>query len=349
MKMRMIANNKIRFLLITMLLLCCINATARQHLDSRDNQTLAVAPTLGSASQISSNNGLIAFSAANQIYVMNDDGSDVRRLTDGTPRVFNQYAAFSPDGQRVAFIRLDERTSEFALCVVDVDGSNLQSLINGTKTLSEPAWSPDGSRIAFVRGFDETIGGYAYNISCHGEIYFIDVATHKEMNLTRGEGGADPAWSPDGTRIAFSSFRDGYSEIYTMSPNGNDVERLTYSEKGAGEPAWSPSGNQIAYVSHLIQAEVVCGFIPTGRPGSPIEDWTRISVMESDGTNQVELGITSGGNEPTWSPDGASLAFVLSNKSGRQIYVTDSKGTSLMQLTSDSEQKSSPSWSNIGR
>lgn len=348
MSRRRIANNKIRFLLFTMLLLCFVNAMPRQRLDSRNHQTLAVAPAQVSASQISSN-GLIAFSAANQIYLMNADGSDVRRVTDGTPRLFNQYPTFSPDGQRIAFIRLDERISEFALCVVDVDGNNLQCLINGSKTLGEPSWSPDGSTIAYVRGFDGTHDGYAYNYACHGEIYVIDVATHKEVNLTQGVGGTDPAWSPDGTKIAFSSFRDGYSEIYTMSPDGNDIERLTYTEKGAGEPAWSPSGKQIAYVSHLIQGEVDCGFIPTGRPSNPIEAWTSISIMESDGSNQIELGITTGGNDPTWSPDGASLAFVLSNKSGREIYVTDSKGTSLTQLTSDYVRKSSPSWSNIGR
>ncbi len=351
MSRRTLTNNKISLLLLTMLVFCSINVTPRQRLDSsHHNRTLADAPTQVSASQISGN-GLIAFSAAGQIYVMNADGSDVRRLTDDTPRVLNQYPVFSPDGSHIAFTRIDESSpGEHGLYIIGIDGGRLQRIASGFTPLGEPTWSPDGSRIAFIRGYDTTVGGYAVKSTCRPEIYAIDVVTSEEVSLTLGEGGTDPAWSPDGTRIAFSSFRDGNYEIYTMDSDGKNVQRLTYTDWAEAEPAWSPSGKQIAYVAHLLQEGLLCGFIPTGRPPTTEAEPSSIYVMEADGTNQTGLEVTSGGNEPTWSPDGAWLALVLSDKNGTQIYTTDAGGnTRLIQLTSDAEEKTSPSWSNASR
>jgi Tol biopolymer transport system component len=347
---RAVANHIIKVLLLTMLLLGSTNVMTRQRQDSHhNNRTLTSGPALHSAAQVSGD-GLIAFSAANQIYVMNADGSDIRRLTDGTPCTFNQYPTFSPDGLRVAFIRFQENIHEYGLYVVEIDGSGLRPLVNGSQTLSEPSWSPDGSKIAFLHGQDTTIDGFAYNFACHPEIYVIDVFSHKQENLTKGAGGTDPAWSPDGTQIAFSSFREDSDEIYTMDSHGNNVQRLTDTRWAEAEPAWSPDGKQIAYAAHLLQVDVYCGFIPTGRPPEDItKEMTSIYVMNANGTDQTELEMTRGGNEPAWSPDSAWLTFVLSNKSGDQIYVTDASGTSLTQLTLDSTQKSSPSWSQASK
>lgn len=347
MSRRTLTNNKIRLMLLTLLLVCSINMTPRQRLDSRhNNRTRAVAPTLVSASQISSG-GLIAFTAANQIYVMNADGSNVRLITDGVPQMAYDYPTFSPDGSRIAFISHELNSHQYALEIVGTDGSFWQRLISGRATLGELAWSPDGSKIAFARGEDNTTNGFAFKLSCRPEIYVINIFSRRYVDLTQGAGGTDPAWSPDGTRIAFSSFRDdNNSEIYTMSSDGNDVQRLTYTEGGEAEPAWSPDGKQVAYAAHLRQVEVGCGFIPMGRPPDTKTDPSYIYVMDLDGANQTKLEITSGGNEPTWSPDGAWLAFVIADKNGRQVYVTGASGSGLTQLTSDTEEKSSLSWSN---
>ncbi len=349
MRRKTLTNNKIRLLLLTVLLLCSINVTPRQRPDtSYHNRTLTSAPTQVFASQISGN-GLIAFSAADQIYVMNADGSDVRLITERVPRVYNGYPAFSPDGSRIAFISFDMNNLQHTLYIADIDGSRLQRIISGPAFMGEPTWSPDSSKIAFARGHDNTLNGWAMKLTCRPEIYVVEVSSRKYTSLTQGEGGTDPTWSPDGTRIAFNSFRDGNNEIYTMSSDGNDVQRLTYTDWAEAEPAWSPDGKQIAYAAHLFQTDVGCGFIPMGRPPESEAAPSYIYVMEADGTNQTMLEITSGGNEPTWSPDGAWLAFVLADKNGSQVYVTEASGSGLTQLTSGAEEKSSLSWSNTSR
>ena len=343
--------DKIRVLLLAMLLICGANVMSRGRTDSCHKNGRASGGTLTSmpAAEVSSY-GLIAFSANNQIYVMNADGSDLRLLTDGAPGVTNQYPAFSPDGSRLAFIRYESKGKGYSLSVVGIDGSGLQSVLSSPGALGEPTWSPDGSRIAFIRGQDMTVEGAAYLATCGSEIYVVDVFTRKDTNLTRGAGGTDPSWSPDGTRIAFSSYRDGNYEIYTMDSYGNDIQRLTYTDWAEAEPAWSPDGKQIAYAAHLLQAVVACGFIPTGRPGNVGDEMSSIYVMEADGANQTKLEITGGGIEPAWSPDGTCLALIIYNAGdGSEVYATEANGKSLVKLTSDSNYKSSPSWSNAGR
>jgi Tol biopolymer transport system component len=329
MNKRPLVIDKIRVLLLALLLICGANVM--------------------SAAEVSGG-GLIAFSANNQIYVMNADGSDLRLLTDGAPGVSNRYPSFSPDGSRLAFVRYEPKGKGYSLSVVGIDGSGLQYLLSSSGALGEPTWSPDGSKIAFIRGQDMTTEGSAYLAPCGSQIYVVDLFTRKDTSLTRGADGTDPSWSPDGTRIAFSSYRDGNYEIYTMDANGNDVQRLTYTDWAEAEPAWSPNGKQIAYAAHLLQQEVVCGFIPTGRPSPLGDELSSINVMDADGANQTQLEITSGGIDPAWSPDGACLALIIYNEvDGSQVYATQANGGSLVKLTSDANYKSSPTWSNAGR
>lgn len=349
MNKRPLAIDKIGVLLLA-LLLCGANVMSRGHINSshKINRLSGSTPAIATAPEVSSN-GLIAFSAHYQLYIMNADGSDLRLLTNGASSVVNQDPAFSPDGSRLAFSRYEQGKGH-SISVINVDGSGLQHILNSPVSLGEPTWSPDGSKIAFIRGQDTTTQGAAYLASCGSQIYVVDVFTHKDTNLTKGLGGTDPSWSPDGTRIAFSSYRDRNYEIYTMDPNGNDVQRLTYTDWAEAEPAWSPDGKQIAYAAHLHQAIVACGFIPTGRPSNLGEEMSSIYVMESDGANQRNLDATAGGIDPAWSPDGTSLAFIVFDVPyGSQVFVTEVNGRSLAKLTSDSNYKTSPSWSNVGR
>jgi Tol biopolymer transport system component len=346
MSRRVVAVDSTRALLVAaLLLLCGINAIPVERVNGGLERSRAPLKAAAPAAQILGD-GLIAFSADDgQIYIMNADGSDVRLFTDNAPGVTYRYPALSHDASRIAFTR--DSSDDHALYLANIDGSNLRRLTSSPNAVAEPAWSPDGSKIAYLRGYDTTYGGVANLTGCGSEIYVIDVFSGKGINLTQGAGGADPSWSPDGTRITFSSARDGDFEIYTMTSLGGEIKQLTNTAWSEAEPSWSPDGTRIAYTSHLRQTRIECGFMSTGRPGggSPNEESTSIFVMASDGTNQTRLAATTGGLDPTWSPDGTRLALVVNVKGDSQIYSTDADGVSLVNLTEGWTQKSSPSWS----
>jgi TolB protein len=314
----------------------------------RANLSAAPSPFLAQDAEStprSSQHGRIAFAAAGEIYLVGEDGSDLVQLTHSAPGVYNFQPAISPDGLRVAFA--SAASGDSGIKVVGVDGANLQTLTsNSSLPYSEPAWSPDGSTIAFVRGFDPTAEGVANHTSCGFEIFTVNVDDGRETNLTRGAGGTDPSWSPDGTRIAFASDRDGSNgfDIYSMTADGCDVKQLTTDAGNEAEPAWSPDGKRIAYTANLLKAFLLCGFAHTGFGPDPFVVGPDIYVMESDGSGQTRVTFTETNIEPAWSPDGVSLAFVGASEGQAQIYVMHSLDERASNITSDASYKSSPSW-----
>lgn len=142
----------------------------------------------------------------------------------------------------------------------------------------------------------------------------------------------EPAWSQDGSKIAFVSDRDGNYEIYVMDVNGSNQERLTFNNYHDGTPAWSPDGNTIAFTS--------------SRDGT-----SEIYLMESDGSNQRRVtdsyeildrpwfGLTYS-TSPAWSPDESKIAFevglIWDNGSvSSDIYMLDMYDNTVRKVTND--------------
>jgi len=168
-----------------------------------------------------------------EIYVMDADGSDMKRLTNNS--AWDLASSWSPDGTRIAFV--SDRDGGWEIYVMDADGSGVERLTNNNG--SYPAWSPDGTRIAFASD------RYGYV-----EIYVMDADGSGVKWLTSNScWDMYPAWSPDGTEIAFASDRHGDSEIYVMDADGSGVKRLTNNRRRDVQPAWSPDGTRIAFVS----------------------------------------------------------------------------------------------------
>src|SRR4030095_10051241 len=113
-----------------------------------------------------------------------------------------------------------------------------------------------------------------------------------------------PAWSPDGTQIAFASDRAVNREIWVMPATGEpSATRLTFDPAWDGEPAWSPDGSKIAFTSTRFGA---------GGLG-----YTRIWVMPSGGGVATQITVGAGGDAvPSWSPDGSMIAFASLERSG---------------------------------
>ena len=148
-----------------------------------------------------------------------------------------------------------------------------------------------------------------------------------QTRITNNPGNDGPSsWSPDGSKIAFSSDRDGNSEIYTMNADGTNQVRLTNNSVVDQSPIWSPDGSKIAFSSD--------------RDGN-----SEIYVMNSDGTNQTRLtNNTKRDWLGSWSPDGTKIVF----ESDTQIHAMNADGTNQWQLYVIGAQEGSPSWSPDG-
>ena len=158
----------------------------------------------------------------------------------------------------------------------------------------------------------------------NNEIYVMDADGGNQENLTNHPAhDSDPDWSPDGTKIAFASDRNGdRTQIYVMDADGKNVIRLTDGREWKGDPDWSPDGRMIAFSV------------------GDREDY--IAVMDADGRNREKLEDQA--RYPSWSPDGKQIAFVHG-----EIYVIGVAGQGRKKVTDDSGGKSSPSFSPDGR
>ena len=184
-----------------------------------------------------------------QLYVVNADSSGLRRLTlrvpEGTPETTGRckgkadQLVWSPDGRTIYFGRYLVRT----------DGSGARRLPYFPLTgWSRAVWSPDGTRIAFAA---KSPGQPPTSTSpSHSDIYVMNADGSGKRRLTHdARSNAEPAWSPDGRRIAFKSSRDGNSEIYVMNADGSGKRNLTRNPAQDGRPSWSPDGRRIAFLS----------------------------------------------------------------------------------------------------
>jgi Tol biopolymer transport system component len=149
------------------------------------------------------------------------------------------------------------------------------------------------------------------------EIFVASAANGRTISLTRNEvDDVDPAWSPEGSTIAFASKRDGNWELYTMRPDGSGVRRLTHTAANEREPAWSPDGKQLAFVSDGARNE----------KGGPID---AIFVMNRDGSGGHRITSPDEGDaaEPAWSPDGTRIAAVEEAAELSRIFTIASDGS----------------------
>jgi Tol biopolymer transport system component len=173
------------------------------------------------------------------IYVIRPDGRNLRKLTHPQAPMSDYKPRFSPDGTQVVFIR-ERGTADFgpaALFTMHVDGSHLHRLTPFSLRADDSDWSPDGKQIVF--------DGYP-NPRAYGDIYAVSATGGRAVDLTRNPAGkagsADPAWSPDGTKILFLDNRvlNGVPRtgLATMNPDGSDRRFLSSKNIEAHQADW---------------------------------------------------------------------------------------------------------------
>jgi TolB protein len=150
------------------------------------------------------------------------------------------------------------------------------------------------------------------------------ISVEETIQLTTGINQNTPSWSPDGTKIVYTSDQ----AIWTMNSDGSNPKEIYDSLVWDGEPCFSSDGNNIYFASESSNPKFIS-----------------IHMMDSDGRNRVQLTKNADQRAPAMSPDGGTVAF-LSKKSGNyDIWTMDSDGLNPIRLTDASGDEGTPSWS----
>jgi Tol biopolymer transport system component len=228
----------------------------------------------------------------------------------------------------IAFVsELDGDNEIFLLTLpgIDVGERDKYQLTNNEFDDSVPAWSPHGDQLAFSSDRDGNQEIYVLEID-----KVLDGAQGYEPQRLTHDEGEDmlPAWSPDGSQIAFSSNRDGNWEIYVINSDGTSLRRLTDNPEKDMKLSWSPDGSQVAYDSG----------------GIALRD---IYIMEADGGNP-RLLIQADGGWPAWSPNGSQIAYFGRLDDIPEIYIVNADGTHMRRITENNIDDWESSWSPDG-
>jgi Tol biopolymer transport system component len=326
-----------------------------------------------------------------------------------------RHPALSPDGARVAFSWAPEGAESLDLYVQDIDGAARKKLTADAESDSFPAWSPDGRSIAFYRkgevlmiaagGGPETRlttgvpTGLSWSpdskqvavsdyVSTPGAsaIFVVDVDSGERRNISKpkvpGQQDRWPAFSPDGTRVAFARENASGTEVYTARLDGGPPERVVRSlgtGRGLSGLIWSPEGDDLILAAGRLGLFSVpvyahdAGDIDLVRIDIAGEDVQSLSMIrdpltghlhlaygrERDDTDIVASSLVGGPLRPVAiqasnrrdaspgiSPDGRRLAFVSQRSGTPEIWVSDADGSQAVRLTNfHSGAVGTPQWS----
>ena len=250
------------------------------------------------------------------------DESGKRRVKIISATLSDGYPAVSPNGKQVAFYGKYDRYKTWSIHTVDVDGKNLRRLTNVKHVWdSSPTWSPDGKTIAFAREYRgddgsmreevwlmnadgsnkrqiKALNGRSPDFMQDGRLLFQTQTGPSQISITNIDGSniiqltnddsnnMSPKISPDGSRIAYLSNRDGNQEVYIMNLDGTNQQRITNNDISEWGPAWSVDGTKVFFSSQNVHG--FYDIYKANKEGSEIE-----KVIENASQASGLFGINS--------------------------------------------------------
>jgi len=222
------------------------------------------------------------------------------------------------------------------------------------KRVGSPEISPDGRFVAYtVRETNWDDNAY------ETEIWIADASTTTTRQLTNAKKSSQsPAWSPDGSKLAFSSDRTDKRQIYLINPRGGEADALTSVEDGVGGFAWSPDGKTIAYTATEAKPAAIKDRDKKYGEFQVVEQDHRMTHLFSiDLSTRATRTLTSGPftvGSFAWSPDGRSIAFdhrvnpALANGGSADISIVTVADAAIRKLVTQDGPDSRPVWSPDG-
>ena len=308
-------------------------------LETSTQAPFTLQPTIAFSSS-RDNTAVVPAAQGLEIYITDLDGvSNARRLTANLST--DTFPALAPDGNKLTFdsnrLRIipDEQINITDLWVMNVDGGELALL---HKRAGSSTWDPQGRHIAFhasAGGAGTPIKGDIGSALTDSDIFTLNIDDYLAglsgaVNITNDPDQVDddPDWSPDGSRIAFTSHStldtgqdSETAEVWTMNPDGTGRTQLTFNNEEERAPSWSPDGTKILYMCRALWLN----------SGTDFE----ICVINADGSNLTALtNNTTPDLTPNWTPDGSRIVFHRSISGLNQLHIMNADGTDVQQLTS---------------
>jgi WD40-like Beta Propeller Repeat len=269
---------------------------------------VAASAASGGAGAFAGANGKILFlsdrSGDREIYLVNRDGSGLRRLTFNN--LFERAPAWAPDGTMIAFAGRGA-DGNFDIYTIAADGNDLQRLTTDAARDDDPAWTADGSQILYDRGL------FTSNLSIR--VIQADGTNDRPLAVGPGNNFA-PDTAPHGDRVVFASDRAGTFDLYVASVNGGPVRRITSDSGFDFDPRWSAEGNDIAFLRDI---------------GAGDND---LYVVHANGSELRQLTATPSLVEfgPAWAPDNSEILF-FAGLGPSHLYAISPGGGSPSQLS----------------
>ncbi len=251
-----------------------------------------------------------AFGGRAQVFVMNPNGTQQRRLT----KLFSaKRADFSSDGRMLVLDgRGRETLHDFDVFVMNADGTGLRRLTSGPERDTQASWSPDGRLVSFVRVKDESSASSIWIVAADG--------SHAHRVAT----GGSAAWAPNGKRLAV-----GGSALTVMNPDGTGARMILGGETEVA--AWSRDGARILLTSY--------------RDGNP-----NVYVVRADGSGLRRLTRDGGEDYAAdFSPDAREILFSSTRTGLRQVYVMNLDGSGVKNVTRSRSNDWATSWQPLRR